>query len=630
MIAEAVDVYLEKPLDVNKLFISVKRLLRAGKERKRAKKRGEVLLGISSKVAQGIRKDALCEMLAKAVSEVTPFTSSAVLVLNPTTNRCEALASHNVSQEILNREFSLNKLQELFANGFKYEMASFLPAGTENQGPDTGEESYSQVKARKYSWAEGDQVLVEIRSVKKLRGFLRVDKPGDGLRPSNDSMRMFSLIANQIANILETGETYANQELLYSELEVMSEIVKVALSTFDIELVELTITRAAVNRFGHSFACFIERTVDENVYAVKNIAGKSKADFEIASFINSPETAELLRKVQVSKQPLHLRASSGATSIVGRGRQCSSLAVPVHNKGIVGHILLIEDDLQPEFNDNQVSAYTTMANQAELVLSRDLSQKSLEKTSEELNESYSKLKEANELNLRLQNMIKRYVPASTWQVAVQATNEDSLHTVENMPDMPVMFVDICGFSVLSEVAPPETIVRLLNIYFTLVSGVVAGYDGEVIKYIGDGAMAYFKHKENAILAANDILKSKNQLNQELSKLGLVEVDLHIGVACGPTVLCHVGPFYHLDRTLLGDTVNTASRLEGAALPGTVLFTMSLLPEGATPSDYGLVKIGTIALRGKNKLVDVLTFKRSQHLYMKEDLAGSTYLIVNKR
>jgi len=629
MIAESVDVFLEKPIEMDRLFSSVKRLLHVGDERKKAKKRGEVLLGISSKLALGMKKDALLGMLAQAVSEVTPFKSCAIYILDTAGNILERAAGHDNSADEMSASLPFDKTRETYESGFKYEIASFIPAGLENYGPDSGEESYSQMKSRKHPWSSGDQVLVAVRSVRKLWGFLAVGGPGDGLRPSHDSMRMFCLIANQIANILENSETYDNQILLNSQLGVVNEVVRAALSTLDLDVVQRIITSAAVNQFGHSFACFLEKTPGGE-YVINHAAGKTKADLPAGGLINSRNEVDLLRKIEVSVQPLHLKNSQGKMSIAGRGKVCSSLAVPIQTKGAICHILLIEDDFLPEFTDDQINAYAAMASQIELIWSRALYQKYLEKTGNELQESYQKLKDSNELNLKLQNIVKRYVPASTWQIVLQTTDEAQLQTMENVPDMPVMFVDISGFSILAEVASPDTIVNLLNIYFTMVSGIISQYDGEVIKYIGDGLMAYFKKRGNAILAANDILNAKNRLNQELTRIGSVEVDLHIGAACGPAILCHVGPFYHLDRTLLGDTVNTAARLEDVALPGTALFDMRLLPEGSRPEDHGLVKIGSLELRGKSKSVEVLTFKRNRHVYMEQEASDSTYLIVNKR
>jgi class 3 adenylate cyclase/DNA-binding response OmpR family regulator len=630
MISESVDVFLEKPVDMDRLINSVRRLLHVGDERKKAKKRGEVLLGLSSKLALGMKKAALLKMLVQSISEVTPFQSVGLQVLDAGGSRLSLSASHGQTPVQTGVGLSADQAREVFERGFKYDIASFIPAGLNGNGPEAGEESYSQLKARKYSWSSGDRILTAVRTTGNLWGFLSIDRPADDLRPSQDSMRMFSLIANQIANVLENNESYNHQVLLNSQLETVSEVARAALSSFDLEAIQRIITSAAVNHFGHSFACFLEKTANPDEYVIKYAAGAAAESLPDGNLAASGRVIDLLRDLESSGQPLQLKAGAGETGISGRGKDCSALAIPIRTRGAVNHILLVEDDLQPEFKESQVRAYVAMAAQTELIWSRALNQKYLEKTANELGESYQKLKEVNDLNLKLQNIIKRYVPASTWRTAMQATDEAELQAVENMPEMPVMFVDISGFSVLSEVAEPDTIVSLLNIYFTMVSGIISQYSGEVIKYIGDGMMAYFKKKEDAILAAGDILSSKNRLNQELTRIGSVEVDLHLGVACGPAILCHVGPFYHLGRTLLGDTVNTAARLESEALPGTALFDKRLLPRGLDAASFGLAEIGSLRLKGKSRPVEVLTFKRSEHLYSDPASAGSTYLIVTKR
>ncbi|HTH40352.1 MAG TPA: adenylate/guanylate cyclase domain-containing protein [Rhodocyclaceae bacterium] len=135
-------------------------------------------------------------------------------------------------------------------------------------------------------------------------------------------------------------------------------------------------------------------------------------------------------------------------------------------------------------------------------------------------------------------------------------------------EVSVLFSDIRGFTTLSETRSPEEIVALLNRYFDLqVEGVFA-HQGTLDKFIGDAIMAFWgapmddpHHARNAILAALDMEQRLEQFKAELGDLGQV-FDVGIGIHSGPAVVGFLGATRRLDYTVIGDTVNLASRIEG--------------------------------------------------------------------
>lgn len=140
--------------------------------------------------------------------------------------------------------------------------------------------------------------------------------------------------------------------------------------------------------------------------------------------------------------------------------------------------------------------------------------------------------------------------------------------------MTVLFCDLAGFARVSEQLAPQTLVRVVNRYFTIMSAPVREYDGVIDKYIGDAIMAYWgppfndeKDQEHlAIRAALEMCAQIESLNLALGdELGHVDdrvnFDIRIGVATGEVIVGSIGSEQMKNYTVIGDTVNTAARLE---------------------------------------------------------------------
>lgn len=607
MIREAVDEFNEKPLQMAPFFASINRLLVLGDQRRRTKERAAKLLDISSKMKLGGASDAVLQMLVQAVAEVTPFRKAVLALTAPGSAvlRSEA-ALGTFSQEPLDPVY----FRHAYSQGFRLDIASFVPLP--GSGPPQRSDRFNQTAARERAWQEGDQILVEIPSEGKLWGYLRVWDPCDGSRPTEDAMRMLALLGHNFATTLENRELYRRQIRLNFQMRVLGEVVKTALRKSDLEFIKKMLTDVVVNRFGNSLACFVEKQGDGR-YVVDSVACRSIADYAEPLAIDD-EAAARLAEIEQLRTVLHRKKSEGGASLLGRQKKVSSLAIPIYSGDTLRHILVIEDEASPEFSESDVATCAALADQVGLVWSNLLYQKYLEKTAVQLNDSYDQLKAANETNVKLQEIVRRYVPASTWDAALAASEANSRKTIESLAERPVMFVDIVGFTRFAENASAEQIVELLNIYFTVVSSIIAQQTGEVIKYIGDGIMAHFPIAHAAIRASDDILRAQKKLNRQIASLEIGEIALRIGVAYGPVILGHVGPFYHQDRTLLGDTVNTAARLEKAARPGTALLDVQLIPPGDSLEDYELTRLENLLIRGKSRPVQVMTFVRDRALY----------------
>ncbi|HEU5196975.1 MAG TPA: CHASE2 domain-containing protein [Methylomirabilota bacterium] len=178
-------------------------------------------------------------------------------------------------------------------------------------------------------------------------------------------------------------------------------------------------------------------------------------------------------------------------------------------------------------------------------------------------------------------------------------------------EMTVMFVDVAGFTTLSEGRPPAQLVQLMNECFTEIAKVIQGHGGTVDKFIGDAVMAFWNapveypdHAARACRAAQDILKVLMPLNVGWAQRGLPAISMRVGAATGPALVGNVGSSTKFNYTVMGDTVNLASRLEGAAK---VFGTLNLVAGSTVQAAAGAVacrELDWLAVKGKSEAVPV--------------------------
>ena len=175
----------------------------------------------------------------------------------------------------------------------------------------------------------------------------------------------------------------------------------------------------------------------------------------------------------------------------------------------------------------------------------------------------------------------------------------------------VLFSDIADFTVMSEKLEPEAIANLLNEYLNAMSGIILRHNGTIDKFIGDAIMAFWgaplsdpAHALNACRVAVAMQARLVSLREELRAKGLPDIHARIGINSGLMIAGNMGSSDLFDYTVIGDTVNLASRLEGA----NKRFGTGILISGST---YALVSdaviarpLGKISLKGKSEEVEV--------------------------
>jgi adenylate cyclase len=149
----------------------------------------------------------------------------------------------------------------------------------------------------------------------------------------------------------------------------------------------------------------------------------------------------------------------------------------------------------------------------------------------------------------------------------------------------VLFADIRGFTALSETENPEKIVGLLNRFFSAMSEIIFAHGGTLDKYTGDGLMALFgapaatpEDAKNALMTAAAMQKRIEILNHELEAEGFSRIKVGIGLHTGVATIGYIGSDQRSEYTAIGDTVNTAARLEQNSLGGQILISEATAKE----------------------------------------------------
>jgi class 3 adenylate cyclase len=168
--------------------------------------------------------------------------------------------------------------------------------------------------------------------------------------------------------------------------------------------------------------------------------------------------------------------------------------------------------------------------------------------------------------------------------------------VENhRQDVTVLFADMVQFTSFSESTDTENVVRVLNRHFEVFHRVITYYGGHVDKYIGDALMAVFNHPVEDPLHVRHAAKAGLAMNMVCQELGLLHtngepISFRIGLNCGQAIVCNIGAAKRLEYTVIGDTVNVASRMGGLGEGGEVVMssaTFDRLGEGFVYDSIGV-------------------------------------------
>ncbi len=192
----------------------------------------------------------------------------------------------------------------------------------------------------------------------------------------------------------------------------------------------------------------------------------------------------------------------------------------------------------------------------------------------QLSAAFNRMIETLRHNQRIRETFGRYINP---RIAEGLLEQPAIAATEGQRRiMTVMFCDMKGFTSLSEGVTPRGLVKIMNLYLSTMSAPVHAHRGIIDKYIGDAIMAYWgapfveeaEQTHLAALAAIDMVGQVSQLRKDLPELLGVraipaDCDIRIGIVTGEALVGSIGSEFMMSYTVLGDTVNLASRLEGA-------------------------------------------------------------------
>lgn len=202
------------------------------------------------------------------------------------------------------------------------------------------------------------------------------------------------------------------------------------------------------------------------------------------------------------------------------------------------------------------------------------------------------------------NILKMYVDENVLSFMGSKEYESTIMDNETIEGT-VVFFDICGFTKISESAQADTVVKIINSYFDVMVKEIMGVDGYIDKFIGDAIMAVFRgeyHLDRAIEAALAVRNKINGLPAIKGKEEAYKPAVSIGIRSGEMISGNIGSesLKRLDYTVIGDTVNTAARLQDAAAENQILITeycYQLVKES-----FQCNKLESISLKNKSEPV----------------------------
>lgn len=210
---------------------------------------------------------------------------------------------------------------------------------------------------------------------------------------------------------------------------------------------------------------------------------------------------------------------------------------------------------------------------------------------------------------KVKSAMGKYMSEDVMKRVVQ--NIDNLGLGGKKATVTVLFSDIRGFTSMSEQMSAQEVSEILNEYFTEIEPIITQHNGIINKFIGDAVMAIFgepiqdkNHAQNAVKCGYAMLQKVKELQKKWAKEGKPKIEIGIGINTGEVFVGNIGSVNRMEYTVIGDTVNLASRLESynKVYKTKMLISTSTFEEVKGFTD--VIKISDVQIRGKSQKMDI--------------------------
>jgi adenylate cyclase len=204
-------------------------------------------------------------------------------------------------------------------------------------------------------------------------------------------------------------------------------------------------------------------------------------------------------------------------------------------------------------------------------------------------------------------------------------------------ELTVLFSDIRGFTTLSESMAPEDLVKLMNEYFTVMTGKVFEQRGSLDKYIGDAIMAMFgapvaepRHASYACRAAIEMVRALQPLRESWRARGIPGLDIGVGINTGQMVVGNMGSASRFNYTVVGDPVNLASRIEHLNKEyGTSILVSEYTYEPVKDEFRAAREVDMVRVRGRAQPVRLYELFADDHAFAWLDEYRAAYAVMRE-
>jgi len=210
---------------------------------------------------------------------------------------------------------------------------------------------------------------------------------------------------------------------------------------------------------------------------------------------------------------------------------------------------------------------------------------------------------------KIQSAMGKYISKDVMKNVI--SNIDSVKLGGKRACVTVLFADIRGFTSISEQLSAEEVTNILNEYFSAIAPIIEKYNGILNKFMGDAVLAVFgepikneNHAIDAVRCADSMLKKVKQLQSKWLDEGKPKIEIGVGISTGEAFVGNIGSEERLEYTVIGDTVNTASRIENYNKVYKTKFLISEETFLRVQKYVDVIKIREVTIRGKAKRINI--------------------------